>query len=200
MTGSEGRLPFLPEGSSSKRDDFGEEALVHLDALYGLALRFAGGDEADAQDLVQETILRAWRSWDSYERGTNCRAWLMTILRHTFIGDFRRRQRRPYPVDYDDAEEWGIWPQLREQDPEGRFFDHVIDDRIVEAIEGLPSKYRVPLVLSDLQGLHYQEIAEELEIPVGTVKSRLHRARRRLQNELYEYARSMGYVKEDAVG
>lgn len=188
--------PDPPSGAvSAKRESFEAEALVHLDALYGLALRLTGGDEAEAQDLVQESILRALRSWDSYELGTNCRAWLMTILRNTFINDFRRRQRHPSPVDYDDVEERPIWPQLREEDPEAGFFDRIVDDRIVEAIEGLPEEFRIPLVLSDLEGLGYREIADQLDIPIGTVKSRLYRGRRRLQHELYEYARSMGYVK-----
>lgn len=195
----EDRPPARPGTHSLKREEFEAEAIVHLDALYGLGLRLTGGDEAEAEDLVQETILKAWHSWDTYEGGTNCRAWLMTILRNTFINEFRRRRRRP-SVDFDDVEERPIWPQLREEDPEGRFFDRLVDARIVEAIEDLPDEFRVPLILSDLEGLAYQEIAAVMEIPVGTVKSRLYRGRRRLQKELYEYAKSMGYVKEDAVG
>lgn len=191
-----------PEASAgddaSKRRDFEEEALVHLDALYGRALRLTGGDEARSQDLVQETVLKAWRSWDTYEEGTNCKAWLLTILRNTFINEFRQKKRRPDPVDYDDVEERPVWHQLREEDPAGEFFDRIIDDEIVEAIEDLPEDFRVTLVLSDLEDLSYEQISDQLGIPIGTVKSRLYRARRRLQKELYDYAKSMGYVRGDA--
>ena len=181
--------------AASKRETFEEEALVHLDVLHGRALRLTGGDEARSEDLVQETVLKAWRAWDSYELGTNCKAWLLTILRNTFINEFRQKQARPDPVDYDDVEERPVWSQLREEDPSGEFFDRIIDDEIVEAIEELPDEFRVVLVLSDIDGLSYEEIADALEVPIGTVKSRLYRARRRLQRELYEYARSMGYVR-----
>jgi RNA polymerase sigma-70 factor (ECF subfamily) len=191
-----------PEGAvgddASKRQQFEEEALVHLDVLYGRALRLTGGDEARSEDLVQEAILKAWRAWDSYELGTNCKAWLLTILRNTFVNEFRQKKRRPDPVDYDDVEERPVWSQLKEEDPEGEFFDRIVDDEIVEAIDELPDEFRVTLVLSDVEGLSYREISEELGIPEGTVKSRLYRARRRLQKELYEYARSMGYVRGES--
>ena len=183
---------------ASKREEFEEEALVHLEALYGLGLRLTGGDEAEAEDLVQEAVLRAWRSWETYERGTNCRAWLMTILRNTFINDFRRKKSRPDPVDYDDVAERPVWSQLKAEDPEGAFFDRIVDEEVLRSIEELPDEFRVTLVLSDVQGLAYDEIAEQLGVPVGTVKSRLYRARRRLQKELYDYAVSMGYVSGGA--
>ena len=184
------------ERESPKRSEFEDEALVHLEVLYGRALRLTGGDEARSEDLVQETILKAWRAWDTYETGTNCKAWLFTILRNTFINEFRRRKSRPEPVDYDDVEERPSSSRLREEDPEGAFFEQLVDDRIVEAIEALPDAFRVPLVLSDLEGLSYGEIAEQLDVPVGTVKSRLHRARQRMKGDLYEYARSVGFLKE----
>ena len=183
------------EEDASKRRAFEEEALVHLEVLYGRALRLTGGDEARSEDLVQETVLKAWRAWDSYEQGTNCKAWLLTILRNAFINEFRQRKREPDPVDFVDVEERPVWSQLRQEDPAGAFFDQIIDDEIVEAIEELPETFRVPLVLSDLDGLSYEEISEELDVPIGTVKSRLHRARQRLQEELFEYAKSMGYVR-----
>lgn len=182
-----------PSAPSSRREEFEGEALVHLDALYGQGLRLTGGDEARAEDLVQDTMLKAWRSWETYERNTDCRAWLMTILRNTFVNEFRRRKRRPDPVDYDDVEERPVWPQLKDEDPSA-FFDRIVDDEVVAAIEDLDDEFRVTLVLADVDGLSYEEISEQLGIPVGTVKSRLYRARRRLQNELYDYARSMGYL------
>ncbi|MCZ6824792.1 MAG: sigma-70 family RNA polymerase sigma factor [Gemmatimonadetes bacterium] len=180
---------------SEKREGFEAEALIHLDGLYGLALRFTGGDDAAAQDLVQDTMLKAYRAWDNFQSGTNCRAWLTTILRNTFINDLRRTQKRPVPVEFDEVAERPIYPQLQGTDPEGRFFERIVDEEVIRAIEELPEDFRVPVVLADLEGLGYQEISELLEIPVGTVKSRLFRARRRLQQRLYSYAVEMGYIR-----
>lgn len=185
---------------SERRREFEEEALVHLDALYGQGLRLTGGDDARAEDLVQETMLRAWRSWDTYDLGTNCRAWLMTILRNIFVNEFNRRKSRPDPMNYDDVEERPTWAELREEDPSGELFDRIIDDEVVRAIQELDDEFRVTLVLSDVDGLSYGEIAEQLGIPEGTVKSRLYRARRRLQEKLYDYARSMGYLSGEDNG
>jgi RNA polymerase sigma-70 factor (ECF subfamily) len=180
---------------SAKRLEFESEALVHMDVLYGLALRFTGGDDAAAQDLVQDTMLKAYRAWDNFQSGTNCRAWLTTILRNTFINDLRRRQARPAPVEYEEVAERPVYPHLHEEDAEGGFLDRIVDQEVIRAIEELPENFRVPLVLADLEGIGYQEISELLEIPVGTVKSRLFRARRRLQQRLYRYAVEMGYIR-----
>lgn len=189
-------VPSMAPTRGEKREEFEEEALVHLDALYGLGLRLTGGDEARAEDLVQETCLKAYRSWDDFEPGTDCRAWLTTILRNTFISAFRRRKSRPTAVEYaDEVSGRSVFGDVRDEDPAGEFFDRIVDDEVVEAIDDLDDAFRVPLVLSDLEGFGYREIADALEIPVGTVKSRLHRARRRLQEELYEYARETGYVR-----
>ncbi len=177
-----------------KTAQFEAEALAHLDDLYGLALRLTAGDEPRAEDLVQTTCLRAYQRWSQYEVGTNCRAWLMTILRTTFINDYRSRRQRPTPVDYDEFAEWSVFEERSPDDPEARFFERIVDARIVAAIDALPDEYRLPLILSDLQGLKYREIAESLGVPVGTVKSRLFRARRQLQRELYDYARDAGIV------
>ncbi|HKK07967.1 MAG TPA: sigma-70 family RNA polymerase sigma factor [Gemmatimonadota bacterium] len=186
---------MAPE-DADKRAGFEAEALVHLGALRGLALRLTGGDEARSDDLVQEAVLRAYRAWERYEPGTNCRAWLSRILRNVFINEYRRREARPAPVPYDEAAEAPVFPRLSAgEDPEKSFFGGLVDRAVVEAIEALDEEFRVPLVLSDLEGLSYREVAEALDVPVGTVKSRLHRARRRLQNRLYEYAREMGYVR-----
>ena len=174
---------------------FETEALVHLDLLYGLALRLTGGDGARAEDLVQDTMLRAWRAWDGFQIGTNARAWLATILRNTFINEFRRRQRRPEPVAFDEIAERSVFAEIAEEDPEGGFFDRLVDDEVVAAIDELPEDFRVAVVLSDLEGLSYEEVSDAMGIPVGTVKSRLHRARRRLQRRLYSYAKEMGYVR-----
>jgi len=175
--------------------EFESEALPHLDALYGLGLRLTGGDESAAQDLVQETMLRAYRAWDSFELGSNCRSWLMTILRNTFINDYRKRKSRPASVDYDEIAERPVFMDAKATDPEGKFFSRLIDREVIAAIEGLPIDFRIPLVLADVEGLGYQDIADLLEVPVGTVKSRLFRARRRLQRGLYDYAIEMGYIR-----
>lgn len=179
---------------SQRRAQFENEALPHLDELLSLASRLTGGDESRAEDLVQATCLRAFERWEQYETGTDCRAWLMTILRTTFVNDYHSRRRKPTPVDYDDVAERSVFEGRSPDDPEARFFENVIDDRIEEAIDALPEEFRLPLVLSDLQGLRYREISEELGVPVGTVKSRLYRARHRLQVELRDYAIEQGIV------
>lgn len=181
--------------NEERKRGFEEEALVHLDSLYGLALRLTGGDEARAQDLVQESVLKAYRSWDRFEPGTNSRAWLMTILRNTFINQFRRQKARPASVEFDQVAERPSYEGLFNADPEGEIFGRLIDDEVVAAIEELPEEFRVAIVLSDLEGLSYQEVSELMDIPVGTVKSRLFRARKRLQKRLYEYAVEMGYLR-----
>lgn len=181
--------------TDDRRREFEREALPHLDALYGLALRLTGGDEARSEDLVQDAVLKAWRSWDRFETGTNCRAWLMTILRNTFINEFRRDKSRPNPVEYEEVAERPPGDSLFEADPEGRIFERIIDEEVIGAIQALPDDFRVPVVLADIEGLAYQEIADLLEIPVGTVKSRLFRARKRLQEDLYAYAVEMGFLR-----
>lgn len=184
----------MTEDRGKVKEGFEEEALVHLDTLYNVGLRLTG-NPADAEDLVQETVLKAYRYWDKYERGTNCRAWLVTILRNTFINQFRNRRKKPSKVDYDAVQHVSVFETVQELDPAGSFFRHIVDDEVTRAIQELPEEFRIPLVLSDVEGLSYAEIAEILEIPVGTVKSRLFRGRRRLQRRLYDYAIEMGYIR-----
>jgi len=181
--------------ADQKRSEFEDEALVHLDSLYALALRLSGGDETRAEDLVQEAILKAYRAWDRFEVGTNSRAWLMTILRNTFINQFRSQKSRPVHVEFEAVAETAASEALFAADPEGRVFEHVLDREVVAAIDELPEEFRVVVVLTDLEGLSYQEVSELLGAPVGTVKSRLFRARRRLQERLYEYAIEAGYLR-----
>ena len=179
--------------------DFELEALPHLDTLYRVALRLTG-EAAAAEDLVQETMLRALRGWNGFRAGSNARAWLVTILRNTFINDYRRRRREPVPVDLDAVDPWAIYRAVADSDPEGEFFSRIVDARVLEAVDRLPPDFREVLVLSDMEGLGYAEIAAALEIPVGTLKSRLFRARRLLQRELYDYAVAMGYLKPGEAG
>ncbi len=184
----------MGEDATPKRQAFEREALVHLDTLYNVALRLTG-NASDAEDLVQDTVTKAYRAWDKYEPGTNCRAWLVTILRNTFINQYRRDSRRPSAVQYDAVEDISVFEEVQDRDPEGSFFDLIVDEEVTRAIQQLPEEFRLPVVLSDVENMSYAEIAEILGLPVGTVKSRLFRGRRRLQQRLYEYAREMGYIR-----
>lgn len=169
---------------------FDETALPHLDTLYRVALRLTG-ERAAAEDLVQDTMLRALRAWATFQPGSNARAWLVTILRNQFINGYRARRRTPEGVDMDAVPEL---PDLGDPDPEGRFFRDLVDDEVLEAVDALPHDFREVLVLSDMEGLPYAEVAEALGIPVGTVKSRLFRARRILQGRLRRYAQETGIL------
>lgn len=186
-------LPSPPE-PEERRAGFEKEALVHLDALYRVALRLSG-NPSDAEDLVQETMLRAYRSWERYTPGTNAKGWLLTILRHLFINEYRRRSRHPETVDVDTIEPFALFQEVQEEDPQGAFFDRIVDDEVLRAVDQLPEAFREAVTLSDVEGLSYEEVAKVLDVPVGTVKSRLYRGRRLLQAKLYEYAVSMGYIK-----
>src|SRR2546422_6845202 len=183
-----------PTPVDQKRASFEQEALVHLDTLYRVALRLTG-NAADADDLVQETMLKAYRSWDQYEKGTNAKGWLLTILRNSFINEYRRRTRHPETVDVDTIEPYAVFGDAQDDDPQGAFFDQIVDDEVLKAIDELPEAFRETLVLSDVEGMSYQEIGKILGVPVGTVKSRLFRARQALRGKLYPYAVSMGYIK-----
>jgi RNA polymerase sigma-70 factor (ECF subfamily) len=184
----------MAQDEAPKREEFEREALVHLDTLYNVALRLCG-NASDAEDLVQDTVTKAYRAWDKYETGTNCRAWLVTIMRNTFINQFRRESRRPAAVQFDAVEDISVFEEVKDRDPEGSFFHEIVDDAVKEAIQDLPEEFRIPVVLSDVEGMSYAEIAEILGLPVGTVKSRLFRGRRRLQQRLYEFALEMGYIR-----
>ena len=183
----------IPPPAEEKRSSFEREALVHLDALYRVALRLSG-NPADAEDLVQEAMLRAYRSWDRFTLGTNAKGWLLTILRNLFINEYRRRRRHPETVDLDTIEPFAVFEDVQE-DPQGAYFDRIVDDEVLRAVDELPDVFREAVMLSDVEGLSYEEVAKVLDVPVGTVKSRLYRGRRMLQAKLYEYAVSMGYIK-----
>jgi RNA polymerase sigma-70 factor, ECF subfamily len=173
---------------------FDAEALPHLDALYRVALRLTG-DPSQAEDLVQDTMLKAYRAWRQYRPGTNAKGWLLTILRNTFINDYRRRKLEPVAMDLEAVEPHALFRDVEQSDPEGAFFSKIVDEKVLEAIDALAPEFREVLVLSDIEGMRYAEIAETLQVPVGTVKSRLFRARRQLQAALYAHAVEMGYIK-----
>jgi len=187
--------------SDKVRSEFEEAALPHVHALYGFALRFTRNPE-EAEDLAQETLLRAYRFFDSYERGTNIRAWLFKILRNLFINRYRKSQREPDAVSYGDSEAT-LDLLLREpagggtggRTPEQVLQAGEVDSRIEQALDALPEEYRSVLLLNSLGELSYKEIAATLEVPIGTVMSRLHRARRMLQANLMDYALERGLVE-----
>jgi RNA polymerase sigma-70 factor (ECF subfamily) len=175
----------------SPTPSFDTEALPHLDTLYRVALRLTGNPAA-AEDLVQDAMLRALRAWGSFRPGSNARAWLVTILRNQFISGWRTAQRGAKPVDMEAIPEL---PDMDDPDPEGRFFADLVDDEVLAALNRLPDEFREVVVLSDLEGLPYAEVAEALDIPLGTVKSRIFRARRILQGELRRYAEESGLIR-----
>jgi RNA polymerase sigma-70 factor (ECF subfamily) len=183
----------VPPSVPPDREGFEREALVHLDAVYRTALRLSG-NPTEAEDLAQETMLKAYRSWHQYRAGTNAKAWLLTILRNTFVNQYRREKRRPATVDVTDIEPFTVFRDVQDADPERTFFDRLVDGDVLRAIDRLPEEFREVLVLSDVEGLTYAEIAAAVGTPVGTVKSRLFRARQILQRELYDYAVEAGYI------
>jgi len=177
-------------------DAFEAEALSFLDALYRTALRMTRS-EAEAEDLVQETYIRALRFRAQFTPGTNLKAWLFRILTNTFINQYRRKQARPQTTELDDVEEATLYRSMTgsgtasSPDPEASLLDKTIDSEVKDALEELPEKFRT-VVLLDVEGFAYKEIAEMLEIPIGTVMSRLHRGRKFLQQRLYDLARERG--------
>ena len=184
------------------KEGFAEEALPWLDAVYRFALRLTHGDPNAAEDLVQETFLRAYRSWHRFELGTNAKSWLFTICRNTYLHERSRlrTQRERSVADFErraDESAADTAFQPTSWNPERDFFRRWIHDEVIGAIDELPEPFRDVLALSDLGDLQYAEIAEVLGIPVGTVKSRLFRARRLLQDRLRDYAVREGYVQED---
>jgi len=189
LTGSAPRSELPPEG----RARFEAEALVHLDAMYSFALKLSRSRD-DAEDLVSDTILRAFERWEQYRLGTNIRAWLFTILYHVFVSRKRRIDAREVQAT-DETEGWGAFEPVGELNPEARFYETFLDAEITSAIDNLPDEYRAAVVLSDIHELRYAEIAHILGVPEGTVKSRLFRGRRILQKKLVGYAMDMGYIK-----
>ena len=171
-----------------------------MDSLFGAALRMTR-NPADAEDLVQETYLRAYRGYGGFEEGTNLRAWLYRILTNTFINTYRAKQRRPSETDLDEVEDLYLYRRLggleaaqRGRSAEDELMDLVTEAEVKDAIEALPEQFRMAVLLADVEGFSYKEIAEILDIPIGTVMSRLHRGRKGLQKALYEFAVDRGLL------
>ena len=185
--------------TSEDKHRFEEEALPLLDSLYAGALRMTR-NPADAEDLVQDTMVRAYRAFNRFEPGTNLKAWLFRIMTNAYINTYRKKQREPQKVSQDDVEEFDLYQELKNHDPrfaetpESIVLDGLLDSDIVEAIEDLPEQFRLAVVLSDVEGFSYAEMAEIMDVPMGTVMSRLHRGRKALQKRLLDLAIDKGIV------
>lgn len=176
--------------AAARRERLGQQALTHLDALYRTALRLTHNPE-DAEDLVQETYLRALRAAEQFQEGTNLRAWLFKILTNGFINQYRQRARTPRNESIDDVEDFYLYQHLIDNglqpassEPEREVLERLVDEDIIRALEELPLPFRQVVLLADVEGFAYKEIADILDIKIGTVMSRLHRGRRRLQQAL----------------
>jgi RNA polymerase sigma-70 factor, ECF subfamily len=181
---------------------FADVAMEHMPSLYTAALRMTR-NPADAEDLVQETYLKAYRAFGGFTEGTNLKAWLYRILTNTYINSYRAKKRRPEESDIDDLENFYLYRRLgglegasAGRSAEDEVLDHFTESEVKEAIEALPEQFRMAVLLGDVEGFSYKEIAEILDVPIGTVMSRLHRGRRALQKRLYEFGRQRGLVAE----
>jgi RNA polymerase sigma-70 factor (ECF subfamily) len=184
--------------ANRRRKDFEKASLEHLDSLYGMAVRLTR-DERDAEDLVQDTYVRALRFQDRFEPGTNMRAWLLRILTNTFINRYRRRQKERQLADQleagpDQEALLSTHAQAQLRDPEKQLQIGILREELARAVDELPDEFRVAVVLADVYGFSYKEIASVLDCPIGTVMSRLHRARRALQARLMDQAIAAGLV------
>ena len=172
---------------------FDQDALAQMDALYSFAFKLTKVRE-EAEDLVSDTMLRAFERWRQFQLGSNIRAWMFTILYHAFVSRKRRIDAREVPMP-ETEDGYNRLEPAADENPEATFYDSFIDEDVVRAIGELPEEYRSALVMSDVHGLRYAEIARVLGVPEGTVKSRLFRGRRLLQGRLRAYAEEMGYIR-----
>ncbi len=198
-----------PENASSPTtepgappEDFEAGVLAQLDSLYRTALRMTNNPQ-EAEDLVQETMLKAFRFAHTYQPGTNLRAWLFRILNTSAINRYRKQASHPNTVSLPEGEEFYLYNQIRDlsgqelsQGAEEEVLAQYLDEDVYKALSDLPPNFRMAVILADIEGLSYKEIADALQIPIGTVMSRISRARRQLQKSLWQYAKDRGYVKE----
>lgn len=186
----------LTRDEQEKQKDFDDEIIPHMDALYNFALRLTT-DPNDAEDLVQDTIVKAYRFFSSYEKGTNAKAWMFRILKNSFINNYRKTSKKPSQVDYDEVSSY--YESIRAErtetsDLENLMFREMMDDDLSMALKRLPEDFRTVVLLCDVDGYTYEEIANMLDVPIGTIRSRLHRGRNLLKTELLEYAKKRGYT------
>lgn len=183
---------------------FAEQAMPYMSSLYATAVRMTR-NAADAEDLVQETFLRAYRGFGGFQEGTNLKAWLFRILTNTYINMYRAKKRRFEESALDEAEDLYLYRRLggleavaAGRSAEDELMDWFSDAEVKDAVEALPENFRMPVLLADIEGFSYKEIAEILDIPIGTVMSRLHRGRKALQKKLYDYAATRNLLPDDA--
>ena len=186
------------------RSTFADQAMELMPSLYAAALRMTR-NPSDAEDLVQETYLRAYRGFGGFQEGTNLKAWLYRILTNTYINSYRAKKRRPDETELDEVEDLylyrrigGLEAAMAGRSAEDELMDWFTEDEVKQAVESLPEQYRLAVLLADVEGFSYKEIAEILDIPIGTVMSRLHRGRKALQKALYEFAASRGLTERVA--
>jgi RNA polymerase sigma-70 factor, ECF subfamily len=189
-----------PTDEAALRERFERDVLPLLPNLYAAALRMTR-NPADAEDLVQDTYLRAFRGFSGFKEGTNLKAWLYRILTNSFINTYRKKQRQPQTVEGpDDLDEWYLFDKLGgrnvELSAETEVLDKIPDEAVKAALESLPENFRLPVLLADVEGFSYKEIAEIMDTPIGTVMSRLHRGRKALQKALWDTAKERGLVDE----
>jgi RNA polymerase sigma-70 factor (ECF subfamily) len=182
-----------------KQREFNAEMIPHMDALYNFAIRLAN-DPNDAEDLVQDTIVKAYRFFASYERGTNAKAWLFRILKNSYINNYRKQSKQPYQVDYDEISTY--YESVRSErsdttDMEQIMYRELLDDEVTKALNKLPEDFRTVVLLCDIEGFTYEEIANMLDVPIGTIRSRLHRGRNLLRTSLSQYASRKGFGEDD---
>lgn len=185
----------LSQEELTKQSEFQEEAVVHLNALYNYALHLTMNPD-DANDLVQETYLKAYKFFSSFERGTNCKAWLFKILKNNYINRFRKNAREPGKVDYDLIKDFyhTIKDTRRDSsETETDYFHSLLHEEVYTALQSLPEEFREVIQLCDIEGFTYEEIANMVESPIGTVRSRLYRGRKLLREQLEGYAKKFGF-------
>jgi RNA polymerase sigma-70 factor (ECF subfamily) len=196
-------LPTATVPEMADQAQFSDQAMEFMPALYTAALRMTR-NPADAEDLVQETFLKAYRAFGSFQEGTNLKAWLYRILTNTFINSYRAAKRRPEKADVEDIEDLYLYKRLGDltapnagRSAEDELLERITDDEVKRAIESLPDAFRIAVLLADVEGFSYKEIADITEVPIGTVMSRIHRGRRALQKALLDYAEARGLVAAD---
>jgi RNA polymerase sigma-70 factor (ECF subfamily) len=183
------------EETQPKHKNFETEMLPHMAALYNFALRMTG-DPDDAKDLVQETYMKAYRFFDKYSQGTNAKAWLFRIMKNSYINRYRKESKEPDKIDYDEIKDFYATVKdsaVDSNDLQEKIFGNLFEDEIAEALQELPEDFRTVVILCDIEGYTYEEIADFIEIPIGTVRSRLHRGRKMLRSMLRDYALARGF-------